>query len=104
MALPPPQHGSNTVLSEAHNTGAMTRYVSSGVQFGEVIERADAKDSACNFMAGKIVWLADRRLLPPYHPNCRGGIKPFLGELHNPIMTANDPRIPADARKLILRS
>ena len=54
-------------------------------------------------MRGKIVWLGDRRLLPPYYPNCMGGIRPFLGKPENPIMSVDDSRIPAEARKLILR-
>lgn len=92
-----------TILAEAHNTGAMTRYVSNGVEFGEVIERSTAPDGVCQWMRGKIVWLGDRRLLPPFHPNCMGGVKPFLSKPENPIMSAEDPQIPEDVRKMLLK-
>lgn len=93
----------HTILADAHNTGAMTRYLSNGVQYVEVIERGTAPDLTCRFMRGKIVYLGDRRLLPPYHPNCFGGIKPYFGEPGNPLMTPEDSRIPAEAKKLMLR-
>lgn len=93
----------NTVLAEAHNTGALTRYASNGVEFVEVIERGNAPDRTCEFMRGKIVFIGDRRLQPPFHPNCMGGIKPFLGKPDAPIMSPDDHRIPADVRKTLLK-
>jgi uncharacterized protein YbjQ (UPF0145 family) len=92
-----------TVLAEAHNTGAMTRYLSNGVGFGQIIEHADTKDATCKFMNGKVVSLADRRLLPPYHPNCMGAVKPFLGTPDAPIMSPEDPRIPAEVKSMLLQ-
>jgi len=92
-----------TVIAEAHNTGAATRYATNGVRFVEVIERETACP-ICKPMRGKIVALGDSRLLPPYHPNCFGGIRPYLGEPENPIMSIDDPRIPAEAKKMMARS
>lgn len=94
----------HTILADAHNTGAMTRYLSNGIEYGEVIERGDAPDSTCRFMRGKIVWLGDRRLIPPFHPNCFGGIKPFLGTPKGPIRSPEDARIPADVKKMLLKN
>lgn len=93
----------HTILAEAHNTGAATRYISNGVQYGTIIERADAPDGTCQWMRGKVVWLGDRRLLNPYHPRCYGGVKPFIGEPLAPILSPDDPRIPAEVRKMLLR-
>jgi hypothetical protein len=92
-----------TTLAEAHNTGAINRYLTNGVQYGEVIERATAPDGTCMWMRGKIVFLGDRRLIPPFHPNCMGGVKPFLGTPVEPIMSPDDPRIPAEVRLMLLR-
>lgn len=91
-----------TVTADAHNTGAAIRYAENGVGFAQVIERSTAPDPTCQFMSGKVISLADRRLLPPYHPHCRGGIKPFLGEPDKPLMSADDPRIPGDVRKMLV--
>lgn len=94
----------HTVLAEAHNTGAATRYATSGVQFVQIIERADAPDRTCQWMRGKVVSLSDPRLLNPFHPNCMGGFVPVVGEIPaNPLLTADDPRIPADVRKMLLK-
>jgi hypothetical protein len=92
-----------TILAEAHNTGAAMRYATNGVQFGQVIEHAEAIDATCKFMNGKAVNLADPRLLPPYHPNCMGGITPLMTPPEDPIMSPDDPRIPAEAQKMMLR-
>lgn len=93
----------HTVLAEAHNTGAANRYISNGVQYGEVIERGDAPDYVCQWMRGKIVWLGDRRLINPFHPRCYGGIKPFFGDTSKAIKSPEDPRIPAEVKKAMLR-
>lgn len=93
----------HTILAEAHNTGAATRYISNGIQYATVIERTDAPDATCQWMRGKVVWLGDRRLLNPYHPRCYGGIKPFIGEPVDPIRSPDDPRIPSEVRKMLLR-
>ncbi len=92
----------STILAEAHNTGAMVRYAENGVGFAEVIEREEACP-ICGPMRGKVVSLADRRLMPPYHPNCRGGIRPFLSDPENPITSIDDPRIPSKTREYMLK-
>lgn len=94
---------SQTVLAEANNTGALMRYVGNGVEYAEVIEQAQTQDITCRTMRGKVVWLGDPRLIPPYHPYCRGSIKPFMGNPENAIMGPDDPRIPAEAQKMMLR-
>ena len=92
-----------TVLAEAHNSGAMTRYLSNSVEYAEVIEQGEAKDKTCQTMRGKAVWLRDRRMIPPYHPHCRGGIKPLLEKPDNPTVSPEDPRIPAEVRSMLLK-
>lgn len=91
-----------TILAEAHNTGAMTRYAANGVGFVEIIERETACP-ICSPMRGKIVSLGDSRLVPPFHPNCFGGVRPFMGEPENPILTMDDPRIPDRTRQAMSR-
>lgn len=91
-----------TIIAEAHNTGAMTRYAANGVGYVEVIERETACP-ICGPMRGKIVALGDSRLTPPFHPNCFGGIRPFMGEPENPIRSIDDPRIPDRTRQAMLR-
>lgn len=94
----------HTILADAHNTGSATRYVQNGVQFARVIERTDAPDRTCKWMNGKVINVLDRRLLNPFHPNCMGGIAPFLGEApQDAIMSAEDPKIPADVRAMLLK-
>lgn len=93
----------HTLLAEAHNTGATTRYLANGVEFARIIERPDAPDRTCQWMRNKVVWLGDTRLLNPYHPHCMGGIAPFSGEPEDPILSADDPRIPADVRSMLLK-
>jgi hypothetical protein len=92
-----------TILADAHNTGATTRYASNGVQFVRIIEREDAPDVTCRWMRGKVVSIADRRLLNPYHPGCMGGLEPYLGDTSEAILTAEDPRIPDKVRKMLLK-
>lgn len=92
----------NALLGEAHNTGAATRYAVNGVGFVRVIEKETACP-ICSPMDDKIVSLADPRLLPIYHPHCRGGIAPFLGEPEDPIMSIDDARIPEKTRAAMLR-
>lgn len=92
----------NTLLGEAHNLGALTRYVSNGLEYVRVIER-DTACPICKPMDDKIVWLGDPRLIPIYHPHCRGGIAPFQGEPENPIRSIDDPRIPEKTRTAMLR-
>lgn len=87
----------DTILTDAHNTGAQIRYVENGVSFAQVIERETAC-KICRPMNGKIVSLADRRVLPGYHPHCHGAIRPFLGVPVDPIMSIEDERIPEKTR------
>ncbi|MFL5330310.1 MAG: hypothetical protein ACJ8C4_15525 [Gemmataceae bacterium] len=89
--------------AEAHNTGAITRYLANGIQFAEVIEQRSAPEQICDFVSGQILSLRDHRLTPAYHPNSNGGIKPVLGEPVDPIMSPDDPRIPADERLMVLK-
>ena len=56
----------------------------------------------CQWMNGKTVNLADRRLINPYHPNCLG-ISPVIGVPQNPIMPAEDPQIPGEMRAMLLK-
>lgn len=93
----------HTVLADAHNTGSATRYVANGIQFARVIERADAPDRTCQWMGGKVVFLGDRRLLNPYHPNCMGGLSPVFGEQPDAIMSLDDSRIPGDVLEMLLK-
>lgn len=86
----------HTVLADAHNTGAANRYVSNGVEYGEVVERADAPDKVCQWMRGKIVWLGDRRLLNPFHPRCMGESSRSSGTPRTP---SNRPTIPGFRRR-----
>jgi hypothetical protein len=93
----------DTLLADANNTGASARYASNGVEFARIIEPADAPDRPCQWMRGKVVWLGDRRLLTPYDANCMGGIEPFLGDPKDAIMSAEDPKIPVDVWKMLLK-
>lgn len=94
----------NTLIADAHNQGAATRYVSNGVQYVEVIERVTAPDITCQTMRGKIVKLGDSRLIPPLHPNCFGGIKPFMGDPTGAIESVDDPRLPAEVRAMLRKN
>lgn len=91
-----------SISTEAHNAGAVARYVENDVQYGRVIERETAC-KICLPMRGKIVWLGDPRLRPGYHPRCNGGIEPVIGKVDNPIRSPDDPRIPQVTRDAMLR-
>jgi hypothetical protein len=93
----------HSITAEAHNTGAMTRYLSNGVQYAQAIERVDAPDRLCQWMRDKIIWLGERRFIAPMHPRCFGGIKPYLGDPADAYRSLDDPRIPEDVRKLLLK-
>lgn len=48
-----PSMPAHTLLAGAHNTGAATRYLSNGVEYTEIIERADTLDRICQLMRGE---------------------------------------------------
>jgi len=89
---------SHTIVAEAHNVGAATRYVSNGVEYGIRIERADAPDLPCQWMRNKVIWLGETRFVGPIHPNCMGGIKPYFGDTSQALRSLDDPRIPEKVR------
>ncbi|PQO47383.1 phage minor capsid protein [Blastopirellula marina] len=93
----------HTILAEAHNTGAATRYAENGVEFVRIIERETAPDACCKWMRGKIVWLGERRLLNPFHPNCFGSFAPYFGDTSQAFRSIDDPRIPKEVRKFLAR-
>jgi hypothetical protein len=45
----------------------------------------------------------DRHLLNHYHPNCTGGLKPFLGDAAEAIRSIDDERIPGDVRSMLVK-
>jgi hypothetical protein len=92
----------HNILADAHNLGAATRYTVNGIEYARRIERADCC-KICQPLRDKIIWLGDPRLLPPSHPWCYGGIAPVLGKPDQPIMSADDPRIPAKTREFLLK-
>lgn len=92
-----------TIAAEAHNTGSVTRYAENGVEYVRIIERATAPDVCCQWMKDKIVWIGERRLLNPYHPNCIGSFAPWFGDTKGAIRSINDPRIPQEVKKFLLR-
>lgn len=93
----------HTVLADAHNMGAATRYMQNGVQFGRRIERASAPDYPCQWLRNKIVWLGERRFVGAIHPNCMGGIAPYFGDTSEAYRSIDDPRIPAEVRDALAK-
>lgn len=93
----------HTVVAEAHNTGAANRYLQNGVQHARRIERVNCC-KFCRPFKDKIIWLGDRRLLPPSHPWCFGAITPAIGPFEEvPLRSPHDPRIPNYARDFLLK-
>ena len=93
----------NTVLADAYNMGAATRYIANGVEYGRRIERADAPDKLCQWMRDKIVWLGEPRFVGALHPNCFGAIVPYFGDTSQAIRSLDDPRVPEYVRKALSR-
>lgn len=93
----------HTVLAEAYNMGAATRYTQNGVEFARRIERSDAPDYPCQWLRDKIVWLGEPAFIKPLHPNCFGSISPFFGDASEALRSVDDPRIPAEVRKQLVR-
>jgi len=57
-----------TILAEAHNAGAATRYAVNGVECVRVVERATARKTICGPMAGKVIWLTTPSSAVVLHP------------------------------------
>lgn len=93
----------HTIVAEAHNSGAATRYAANGVEYGIRVERADAPDAPCQWMRNKVVWLGEPRFVGPVHPNCMGGIKPYFGDTSQAYRSIDDPRIPEKVRKVLAK-
>lgn len=94
-----------TLVAEAHNTGAITRYVANGITVGRVIERETACD-ICFPMKNKLIALDVPALAPPYHPHCRGTVVPVIQPKNSEyvIKSADDSRIPSNVRKFMRRT
>ncbi|QDT46175.1 hypothetical protein Pan258_01920 [Symmachiella dynata] len=93
----------HTILAEAHNMGAATRYLQNGLGFARRIERADAPDYPCQWLRNKIVWLGEPRFVGPVHPNCFGAIQPYFGDTTEALVSLDDPRIPEKVKTALRR-
>ena len=79
---------SETKLRKAHTDGAVNRFVETGVTLAQIFENSDTCP-ICARYDGMVVSLTgkdkgfkskDEVDLPPYHPHCRGVLRPFIQE------------------------